>query len=64
MSLKRDYRTKSHTISGRSGPGGIACTCCNAYGCHPRGMKHLTRRALRRASRQAIKAPQEVQIDD
>ncbi|MHA2279963.1 MAG: hypothetical protein ACXAC5_03680 [Promethearchaeota archaeon] len=42
MSLKRDYRGK-HT-----GPGGVACPCCNEYGCHPRKMKALSRRKKRR----------------
>ena len=56
MSLKRDYRGKSDAISGRNGPGGIACPCCNAYRCHPRGMKQFTRRALRREVKRNVKA--------
>jgi hypothetical protein len=55
MSLKVDYRSSSKAISGRAGPGGISCPCCNAYGCHPRGMKHLTRRALRRRTKREVK---------
>lgn len=37
------------------GPGGISCPCCNPYNCHPRNMKHLVRRKLRRKNRQLIK---------
>lgn len=54
MSLKRDYKSRSRAVSGRSGPGGINCPCCNAYNRAPRKMKANTRRALRRANKQEL----------
>jgi hypothetical protein len=55
MSLKREYKSVNSRISGSGGPGGIACVCCNAYGMHPRKMKALTRRMLRRVNKQALR---------
>ena len=33
------------------GPGGVACQCCNPYNCHPRKMKKLARRLVRRVEK-------------
>ena len=45
MSLKKDYKHIS------DGVGGWKCTCCNPYNVHPRNMKHLVRRRVRRTTK-------------
>jgi len=39
------------------GPGGIACPCCG-WGAHPRTVKPLTRRFIRRKLKQELKKEQ------
>ena len=53
-SLGKSYRRDDKL---NSGPGGWGCSCCNPYNCHPRNMKHLARRLVRR------KRNEEVRID-
>lgn len=51
MSLKQEYKA-IHKL--RAGPGGWYCPCCNPYGRHPRNMKHLAHRLVRRKSKQKV----------
>ena len=52
MSLAKEYFGKGKL---QAGPGGWGCPCCNPYGCHPRNMKHLARRHVRRKSKLAVR---------
>lgn len=49
MNNKKEASNTSAKL--KNGPGGIACTCCNKFNCHPRNMKHLARRILRRVNK-------------
>jgi len=55
MGLKRDY-TKSTVGKLDGGPGGWKCRCCNPFNCHPRNMKALARRRVRRVGRVELQA--------
>jgi hypothetical protein len=44
--MKCEYREHQ-----RVGPGGLYCPCCNPYNVHPRKMKHLVRRKVRRITK-------------
>lgn len=44
---------KSHRK--RVGPGGIKCTCCNPYNCHPRKSKPMERKMIRRKMKRELK---------
>jgi len=48
----------------RSGPGGIGCTCCSTFGCHPRKAKPLMRRIRRRVERLNTRAELKVEERD
>ena len=54
MSLARDYKSGVGKVNG--GPGGWKCACCNSYGCHPRNMKALAHRRVRRVARVELQA--------
>lgn len=62
MGLKRDY-TKSSVGKLDGGPGGWKCGCCNPYHCHPRNMKALARRRVRRAGRVELQAALLVDVE-
>jgi len=55
MGLKREY-TKSGVGKMNGGPKGWKCPCCNPYNCHPRNMKALAHRRLRRVSKVRLQA--------
>ena len=48
--LAKNYRDNGKFTTG---PGGWYCGCCNPCGCHPRNMKMIAHRWLRRKMRQA-----------
>jgi hypothetical protein len=50
--LKSDYKVARGKM--KEGPGGWHCNCCNPYDCHPRKMKPLARRRLRRILKQNL----------
>ena len=45
MSLKKDYKHIDDGVVGWK------CACCNPYNVHPRNMKHLVRRRVRRTTK-------------
>lgn len=47
------------SVKCRFGPGGVACTCCNHFNCHPRTFKPLMRRIERRVERMRLRNREE-----
>ena len=49
------YYNIANKVRKCNGPGGLHCNCCNPYRCHPRNMKHLVRRTVRRKLKRELR---------